>query len=407
MASSKYILAVLLTITVTSAATVLAAQNGVLNFIGLGRVDVTHPLINGTIVNYDNKTYGILIVPVNRTVEIPAPTPVPVPAPQPNVTPAPTPVPTPVPVPTPQPVPTPTPSPEQCIPPTVWNATNKKCQTPEEPDPNPQPVPTPTPTPQPTPTPTPTPTPVKDFKFIVLGDLEDSTAGRAVFEQIKKQNPDGVAVLGDMGYESTLKWFKSTYGVAFKDKLVCVPGNHEAPEDGSNSLYSETLKFCGDPFYNIKPYNGALFIGIDTNGNMDVQLGGAQQVVMNQTFMKNIKSVHIMSHKGCASPPNSHHPSPETTDIKTFCQSLKAKIPSTVKQFWDSAHNHVMSASADSVYKQSGAGGRSHYECPSSPSSTYPFCDSSHFGFLQYIIKPDGTTTQQFIDYNGKVLYSK
>ena len=307
--------------------------------------------------------------------------------PQPNVT---------QPAPTPKPVPVPAPTPT-CISPTVWNATNQKCQTPETPKPTPAPIPIPAPTPTPT-------QPAKDIKVIVVGDIEDSTAGNAVLKQIIAQKPDLVAVLGDLGYESNIQWFKDSYGKAFPGKLICVPGNHDSTEDGSTKIYAETQKFCGEPFFNLKPFNGALFLGIDTNGNLDVQLGGAQQVVMNTTFMKNVKSVHVLSHKGCISPPNSHHPAPETTDIKTFCTSLAAKMPATVKQFWDAAHNHVMSESTNKVFKQSGAGGRSHYECPTTTTTAW-WCDNKHFGFLEYMIKPDGTTTSQFKDYNGKVIH--
>src|SRR4029078_2897042 len=126
----------------------------------------------------------------------------------------------------------------------------------------------------------------------------------------------------------------------------------------------------------------------NTNGNLDVQLGSAQQVVTDSKIMEGIKSVHVMTHKPCAAPPNSHHP--VETDVKTFCDSLKGKVPSSVQVFFDSGHNHVMSSSVDCQYKQVGSGGKSHYTCGTS--TQFPFCDATHYGFLEYTIKPDGTT---------------
>jgi len=252
--------------------------------------------------------------------------------------------------------------------------------------------------PIPIPVPTPQPTSNQTLKVIMTGDIENSPAGIAVFNQIKVQNPDNVIILGDLGYQSNLAWFKSTYGT-LGNKINCVIGNHESSnEDGSASLQAEATAYCADSYYIKK--NHVLFLGFNTNGNLNTQLGSAQQLVMNPDFMNGIKSVHIMSHKDCAAPPNSHHT--VESKVLTFCNSLKAKIPTNVKVYFDQAHNHVMSASVDGTYKQIGAGGKSHYTC--GVSAAFPFCDNVHFGFLEYIIKPDGTTTSSFMDYNGKVI---
>ena len=256
---------------------------------------------------------------------------------------------------------------------------------------------TPVPTPTPTPTPTPVPQPATDMKIVITGDVASGTSGTAVFNGIAKENATNVIVLGDLGYQSDLKWFKSTYG-SLNNKLNCVIGNHDSPEDGSSTLYKEAQAYCGNSYYFKK--NHVLFMGFDTNGNLDVQLGSAQNLVMNTEFMKGITSVHILSHKPCFAPPNSHHP--VETDIKTLCNSLAAKIPSGVKVYYDQAHNHVMSQTNDELYKQIGAGGRSHYTCPTTTWNGW--CDNSHYGYLVYTIKPDGTTTSVFKDYNGKVL---
>ena len=177
-----------------------------------------------------------------------------------------------------------------------------------------------------------TPIPISQTKTVIMvGDL----SGTAVLDAIKARNPDLVVALGDLGYKKDLSWFKSTYG-QLAGKLACVPGNHEAPEDGSAKLYAETLAYCGNPYF-IK-LNSVLFIGLDTNGDTNAQLKQLKNLTTAE-FMQNISSVHVMTHKPCAVPPNSHHP----VETKAFCDGLKFNTTT----YFDSAHNHVMSASAD------------------------------------------------------------
>ena len=346
----------------------VAAQQGV--FDSLLTQNVTNAqtvkpnyLINTTVLGTDNKTYNILITPTQGTV-----TPPPVVEP-------------PVCLPTQfynttsklcqdKPITDPT-----CPPTQFYNDTSKQCQDlPQQPQPN-----------------------STTIKVIMLGDVADGSSGTSVFNAVKTQNADNVVVLGDLGYASSLSWFKQTYG-SLGNKLNCVVGNHEsANEDGTSSLESETKKYCSNTYYFKK--NNVLFLGFNTNGDLTAQATSAGKLLQSSAFMQGIKSVHIMSHKGCAVPPNSHH----TVEVKSFCDAIKAKIPSTVKAYYDSAHNHVMSSSTDGVYKQSGAGGKSHYECGTD--SQFNWCNNSNYGFLVYTIKPDGTTTWQFVDYNGRVLH--
>jgi len=252
--------------------------------------------------------------------------------------------------------------------------------------------------PNPTPVPTPTPQPVSNetIKVILTGDIGTNTDSTSVFNAIKKQNADNVVILGDLGYSSSLSWFKSTYGT-LGNKLNCVIGNHDsASEDGSSAVDKEAKAYCANSYYFKK--NHVLFLGFNTNGDLNLQGTEAAKLLTNTAFMNGIKSIHIMSHKPCAVAPNAHHP----LEIKAFCDFIKSKIPTGVKQYYDQAHNHVMSASADGTYKTIGAGGKSHYTC--GVSAAFPFCDNAHFGFLEYTIQPDGTTTSQFEDYNGKVI---
>ena len=348
----------------------------------------------------------------------------------------------PTPEPTPKPVPTCEPDerynttlkdcieipPEVCSSNQKYNATDNLCyprpsptpqptdnQSTSQPEPGPQPtcksteiynatlnecVAKPTPTPQPVPQPTPTPTQSRPFTFTVVGDISTNTDSTKVFNAIKAQNSTYVFVLGDLGYADNLDFFKKTYG-SLGDKMFCVVGNHEsANEDGTTSLQKATQEYCGDSYW-IKDGSSVFFL-FNTNGDLKTQSSKAVQFLHNTTVMTGVKNIHILSHKPCVSPPNSHHPAPETTAIKSFCDTLKSNIPSNIKVDYIQAHNHVMSSSADGTYKQVGSGGRSHYTCGTS--TAFPFCDNAHYGFLKATVKADGTTTYQFIDYNGKTI---
>jgi len=249
--------------------------------------------------------------------------------------------------------------------------------------------------PKPIPTPIPTPEGNKTIKVILTGDIGTNADSTNVFNAIKKQNADNVIVLGDLGYGSDLKWFKSTYGT-LGNKLNCVIGNHDSAEDGGSAITAEAKAYCANSYYFKK--NHVLFLGFNTNGDLTKQGNEAAELLQNPSFMTGIKSVHIMSHKPCAVAPNAHHP----LEIKGFCDFIKSKVPAGVKAYYDQAHNHVMSASADGTYKTIGAGGKSHYTC--GVSAAFPFCDNGHFGYLQYDIKPDGTTTSNFYDYRGEIV---
>ena len=298
--------------------------------------------------------------------------------PQPNVT---EPVPTPVPVPEPKPT---------CDADEFYNTTLNECTA--------KPVPVPTPVPTPTPTPAPT---AKPITFTVVGDVYDSSAGTSVFNRIKSMNATYDFVLGDLGYDNDLKWFKSTYGT-LGDKMYCVIGNHEAKEDAdSTEIIEETKKYCGESYW-FKD-GVTLFMFFDTNGDLNTQASKATTLLKNQTVMQGTKNVFVLSHKPCATAPNSHHPLSEEPAVKVFCDKLDAAIPDTIKSIYIQAHNHVYSESSDKKFITSGAGGRSHYTCGTS--AAFPVCDNSHYGFVKVYVTSDGKVASQFIDYNGKVIH--
>ena len=315
------------------------------------------PLINGTYIfkleAQDDKQsineIGVQVIVNKPIIEPPTPTPVPVPPPKPI-----------------------------CTTNQIYNATTNKC------DPKPVPVPP--------------PVVGKELKIVMVGDVEDSASGKLVYEQIKKQNASYYFVLGDLGYDSDLKWFKDTYGT-LGDKMFCVLGNHEAAnEDGNTVIQKEALEYCGNSYW-IRE-GPTLFLMINTNDNQNTLITAYGKILSNTTIMNGVKNVHINGHKGCATPPNSHHPAGE---IKDLCDYIKSKVPTNTKIFYNSAHNHLYSESVDKMYKQMGSGGKSHYTCGTS--AEFPYCNNVNYGFVLYTIKADGTTTSQFIDYNGKVIH--
>jgi hypothetical protein len=310
--------------------------------------------------------------------------------PLPNVT-EPTPIPVPPPKPTcdtdefynatlnectAKPIPVPPPKPT-CTAEQVYNPTTNKC------DPKPAP---------------PVPT-TKPFTFTVVGDIDNSNAGTNVFNTIKSQNATFDFVLGDLGYDDDLDWFKSTYGT-LGDKMYCVIGNHEADnEDGSASIEKEAKNYCGDSYW-FRYYNN-LFLFFNTNGDLNIQSTKAIALLKNVTVIKDVKNIFVLSHKPCEAAPNSHHE--VESSVKTFCDKIKSAIPTTINSIYISAHNHVYSESADKKYITIGAGGRSHYTCGTNTS--FPICDNTHYGFLKLYVTTEGKVASQFIDYNGKVIH--
>jgi hypothetical protein len=218
-------------------------------------------------------------------------------------------------------------------------------------------------------------------------------------------------VLGDLGYDSSLSWFKSTYGTLKSKyfdptgKLRCLAGNHEsANEDGSSSIESETKAFCGTAWRQTIR-NTAVF-GFNSNGNLDLtgpQYIGITKSLTNTTYMKNIKNVILASHKPCETNPNSHHP--VESKVKGFCDAVKSKVPSTATVYMVAAgHNHVLAQKADGKAFISGAGGRSHYDCGTD--SSWNYCNNTTYGYLNLKIdRTTGAITSHFYNSAGSQIH--
>lgn len=328
----------LITITATVTLTVEAAKTGALNFFGVGPVD-NEPIINGTIINYDNKTYGIVIVPTgNATI--------------PDIPPV-----------------------NDTIPPVVVPPVNDT-QPPIVNDTQP-PVVNET---------------GETINVIMVGDIYGST-GKQVAQAIKDRDPEFVPILGDLGYDDDGQYLQEVYG-PLGNKIGCVIGNHD---EG----VSEIEQYCQNDWYTIM--NTVLFIGLNTDGNVNTQRDLAVALLKDSEFMENITSVHIMSHFPWKAPPNSHHPEDEDSQAKAASaaiQSIINAVPTGVKIFSDNGHNHGLAEGNVNgvVVHQSGGGGRSLYDCDTN--AAFPYCDNV-YGFLEYVIEPDGDTTWAFYNQNG------
>lgn len=243
------------------------------------------------------------------------------------------------------------------------------------------------------PTPEPEPTNATSTKIDFTGDV----SGTAVLDQIVKQHPDLVIVAGDLGYKSTLSWFKTEYEGALGEELRCVIGNHEAVEDGSAALEKEALAYCGDHWYVKTANSTTLLIGFNSNGDSKSEISFIKSITGDHEIMKGVKSVVIFSHKNGEVPPSSHHPA-EATDV----YSAVSNVPG-VKVYQVNAHNHVLASAPSEHWYISGAGGKSHYACGTD--KIWTFCNNSVYGFLEFDIdNSNGEIVPTFYDTSGKVI---
>lgn len=241
---------------------------------------------------------------------------------------------------------------------------NTKAVTPPSPPPNPPPVPTPT---------------GNVSKVCLIGDLKGSTVPNMMKDCNYKIG------LGDLGYGSDLSYFK---GLKF-DR--CVAGNHDTKEDGSNSLESETIAYCGD-HWSLKIGESALIFGFNTNGDAKSTISAFQGVLANSSLMKNVKTVVFVSHKAGHVPPNSHHPA----EAAALYKQLEALVPQGVTLYTIAGHNHVSSSAPSMNWYQAGSGGKSFYSCGQDQIWTY--CDNTHLQFLELTIdNNNGNTAAKFI----------
>lgn len=229
----------------------------------------------------------------------------------------------------------------------------------------------------------------------LVGDI----SGSAVNDAMVKAGCQAKIGLGDLTYKDTLAAFKS------QGFNKCDIGNHDSDENAKGKgIVKEAKAYCGDTWW-LKVGQGTLFVGLNTNGNLDTQLGTVQGWLMNDTLMAGVTNVHITSHKAiCDTPPKSHHPEL----LMTLCNSIAAYVPAMVTLSWENGHNHVYAETSDGLIKTIGTGERSHYDCGTGMGKTHQwiYCNNKDFGFLKYKIDNiKGDTVASFISTSGKVIH--
>lgn len=248
----------------------------------------------------------------------------------------------------------------------------------------------------PTSEPFPANTTASNSSIIFVGDVESTTVRDAILKQ--KPNLDMLVAIGDLGYDSDLKWFKAEYGDVFGEELQCTVGNHDAAEDGSPTILKEALAFCGDHWYQKVANGTTIVIGFNSNGKASDEAAYVKSIVGDPGIMKSVKTVILVSHKGGNVPPNSHHPA-EAAAIYNAIGNIPGK---TVIQV--NAHNHVLAEAPAKNWFISGAGGRSHYSCGTN--SIWTFCNGTSYGYLEFVIdNSNGEILKKaFYDTSGKII---
>jgi predicted phosphodiesterase len=101
-----------------------------------------------------------------------------------------------------------------------------------------------------------------DSSVTVINAVGDIDCSNHLDDQVEKDNPDILIILGDLCYKSNLKVFNATYG-HFKEgnKLACLIGNHDSKEDGSSKLLNNTREYCRDHWYRKIANDTTLLIG--------------------------------------------------------------------------------------------------------------------------------------------------
>jgi predicted phosphodiesterase len=233
-----------------------------------------------------------------------------------------------------------------------------------------------------------------------VGDIDCSNN---LPDQVKKDNATLFIILGDLCYKNDLTTFTNTYSDLKNTKeLACLIGNHDSQEDGNLVILDQARKFCGDHWYRKIANDTTLLIGLDTNGDTNLQTKWGQSLVTNETLMKGIKNVLLMTHKPAHTPPQSHHPA-EVSTIQMI-SGIESSIPKSIKVYEIAGHNHFMAESRDARWFISGAGGRSHYE--GTTDSEWPFLNKIDYGYLQIKINnTDGNILTHFYGLDGRLIH--
>lgn len=243
-----------------------------------------------------------------------------------------------------------------------------------------------------------------DSSATVINAVGDIDCSNHLDDQVEKDNPDILIILGDLCYKSNLKVFNATYG-HFKEgnKLACLIGNHDSKEDGSSKLLNNTREYCGDHWYRKIANDTTLLIGLNTNGDTESQTKWGQSLVTNGTLMKGIKNIFFLAHKPAHTPPESHH-SVRNSTIEMLL-GIQSNISKSIEVYEIAAHNHLMAESSNGRWFISGGGGRSNHDATNSPE--WPFVNTKSYGYLQIRINnTDGKVLgTNFYGLDGRLIH--
>jgi predicted phosphodiesterase len=243
----------------------------------------------------------------------------------------------------------------------------------------------------------PNPPPPKPGNFTVV-DFVGDIKGSSVRDAVAKHNPNIVFALGDLTYDKTVDAFKSGWYDYFVQKGVlvkCTVGNHDSDEEEKGQkIVAQAIALCGDSWW--LKVGHVLFLGYNTNGNIQNQLDGTQKVLNNQTIMSGVTHIVSMSHKNGHVPDKSHHP--------VEAAKLYAGLESMMTHLYEvNAHNHFLAKNANGFWFISGGGARSHYECATG--NGWSMCNNTDYGFLEFKLdKTTGDITANFYDTSGNEL---
>ena len=233
------------------------------------------------------------------------------------------------------------------------------------------------------------------------GDLDCSNN---LHDQVKNDKPDYFVALGDLCYKSNLSDFKETFGDFKKaDKLKCVIGENESEKIGNKKIFKEAQKYCGDHWHFKTADNSVLLIGLNTDGDIDVQSQWAQSLVTNGKLMKGVESVMLFIHKPVHTPSGSEHQA-ENSIVQMYSK-IENKLPQGIQVYEISAHNHFMAESDNNRWFISGAGGGEKLDNINS-SSQWPFVNDEKEGYLKIKIDEDNgkIISSQFYGIDGKII---
>ena len=243
-----------------------------------------------------------------------------------------------------------------------------------------------------------------DSSVTVINAVSDIDCSNHLDDQVEKDNPDILIILGDLCYKSNLNVFNATYG-HFKEgnKLACLIGNHDSKEDESSKLLNNTREYCGDHWYRKIANDITFLIGLNTNGDTKSQIKCGQSLVTNGTLMKGIKNVFFLAHKPAHTPPESHH-SVRNSTIEML-SGIQSNISKSFKVYEIAAHNHLMVESSNGRSFIYGGGGRSNHDATNSPE--WPFVNTKSYGYLQIRINnTDGKVLgTNFYGLDGRLIH--